>query len=161
MGLCGIQKEMKNERGGEMTNIDISPEAVEHLCAIHERYEQHGTVATLRALSAECERLKGINKKLCADFNLMNQLGAKQDAALTQSRAEMAKLLAMNDAGYDTVTYRAVAAADARGMRRAAELALQRKGDGTATLGHPYDKGYLAACDACAAAILALIGEKK
>ena len=52
-------------------------------------------------------------------------------------------------------------AAEARGMRRAAELALQRKGDGTAALGHPYDKGYLAACDACAAAIIALIGEKK
>jgi hypothetical protein len=32
--------------------IDITPEAVEHLCAIHEGYEQHGTVATLRALSA-------------------------------------------------------------------------------------------------------------
>ena len=46
-------------------------------------------------------------------------------------------------------------------LREAAELALQRKGDGTATLGHPYDKGYLAACDACAAAILALIGENK
>ena len=46
-------------------------------------------------------------------------------------------------------------------LREAAELALQRKGDGTATLDHPYDKGYLAACDACAAAIIALIGEKK
>ena len=54
-----------------------------------------------------------------------------------------------------------VAAARERGMREAAELALQRKGDGTATLDHPYDKGYLAACDACAAAILALIGENK
>jgi hypothetical protein len=32
--------------------IDITPEAVEHLCKIHEGYEQHGTVATLRALSA-------------------------------------------------------------------------------------------------------------
>jgi hypothetical protein len=32
--------------------IDITPEAIEHLCAIHEGYEQHGTVATLRALSA-------------------------------------------------------------------------------------------------------------
>jgi hypothetical protein len=31
---------------------DITPEAVEHLCAIHEGYGQHGTVATLRALSA-------------------------------------------------------------------------------------------------------------
>jgi len=40
------------------------------------------------------------------------------EAALTQSREEMAKLLAMNDAGYDTVTKRAVAAA----YERAAEM---------------------------------------
>lgn len=41
------------------------------------------------------------------------------EAALTQSREEMAKLLAMNDAGYDTVTKRAVAAA----YERAADAA--------------------------------------
>ena len=42
------------------------------------------------ALSSECKRLKDLNTKLCADFNLMNQHGAKQDAALTNSRAETA-----------------------------------------------------------------------
>jgi peptidoglycan hydrolase CwlO-like protein len=35
-----------------------------------------------RALSAEIERVKVLNVKLCADFNLMNQHGAKQDALL-------------------------------------------------------------------------------
>lgn len=78
-----------------MTDIDISSEAVEQLA----HHDDIGGDAlrfapTLRALSA----------------------------ALTQSRAEMAKLLAMNDAGYDTVTYRAVAAAEARGMRKAAAI---------------------------------------
>lgn len=38
----------------------------------------------------------------------------------------------------------------------AAAVAIARKGNGEATLDHPYDKGYLAACDSCAAAILAL-----
>ena len=36
---------------------------------------------------------------------------------------------------------------------RCAKVAIAQKGDGTATLDHPYDKGYLAACDAIAAAI--------
>jgi hypothetical protein len=39
-------------RGGPTKTIDITLEAVEHLCKIHEGYEQHGTVATLRALSS-------------------------------------------------------------------------------------------------------------
>ena len=38
----------------------------------------------------------------------------------------------------------------------AAAVAIARKGNGEATLDHPYDKGYLAACDSCAAAILAI-----
>ena len=38
----------------------------------------------------------------------------------------------------------------------AAAVAIARKGNGEATLDHPYDKGYLAACDSCAAAIIAL-----
>ena len=38
----------------------------------------------------------------------------------------------------------------------AAAVAIARKGNGEATLDHPYDKGYLAACDSCAASILAL-----
>jgi len=44
-----------------------------------------------------------------------------------------------------------------QGMREAAAIALQRKGDGVATLDHPYDKGYLAACDAIAKSILVAI----
>ena len=38
----------------------------------------------------------------------------------------------------------------------ASAVAIARKGNGEATLDHPYDRGYLAACDSCAAAILAL-----
>lgn len=38
---------------------------------------------------------------------------------------------------------------------RCAKVAIGRKGDGTATLDHPYDKGYLAACDVVASAIRA------
>ena len=56
-----------------------------------------------------------------------------------------------------------LAAANARADRardaalvEAAAVAIARKGNGEATLDHPYDKGYLAACDSCAAAILAL-----
>ena len=50
----------------------------------------------------------------------------------------------------------AVATARDAALLEAARIASGRKGDGTATLEHPYDKGYLAACDVCAAAILAL-----
>ena len=53
-----------------MTNINISPEAVEHLCTIHEGYEQHGTVATLRALSAA---LKQSRAETAAAYELLNR----------------------------------------------------------------------------------------
>lgn len=50
---------------------DILREAVEHLCEIHEGYEQYGTVATLRALRDALderlnfeEALKDENKRL-------------------------------------------------------------------------------------------------
>ena len=39
-----------------MTDIDISPDAIEHLCFIHAGYEQHGTVTTLRAMQAALQR---------------------------------------------------------------------------------------------------------
>lgn len=39
---------------------------------------------------------------------------------------------------------------------RAAEVAIKRKGIGADTMPHPYDDGYLAACDECARAIRAL-----
>jgi hypothetical protein len=136
-----------------MTNdIDISPEAVGNLTnRIDEWWEyQHGhlfteSATTLRTLSEaleqsreECANLAawqcvytdGKTGIVCDEYG--NQF-CQQSRDLTQSRAETA-------AAYE----------------RAAELALQRKGDGTATLDHPYDKGYLAACDACAKAIRAI-----
>lgn len=85
-----------------MTNdIDISPEAVESLKS---RVAEFWAYDTGHLFGAADDMIDALS------------------AALTQSRAEMAKLLAMNDAGYDTVTYRAVAAAEARGMRKAAAI---------------------------------------
>ncbi len=42
-----------------------------------------------------------------------------------------------------------------------AQVAIQRKGIGSATMSHPYDAGYLAACDECAAVIRALSAAKE
>ena len=146
-----------------MTDIDISPEAVEHLCAIHEGYEQHGTVATLRALSAALTKLQqgqpyryiGKDMKTILARDLEDQRDAAL-AALTQSRAETAAAyeraakqcdkIAGNTADFPRDHRRAAgqcasniralatpdqssaltaieAAAEARGMRKAAEIA--------------------------------------
>lgn len=90
MGLCGIQKDMKNERGEEMTNIDISPEAVEHLCAIHEGYEQHGTVATLRALSAALDQSQDLVDRWINTSSEQDQTNYELREALTKSQAALA-----------------------------------------------------------------------
>lgn len=58
-------------------------------------------------LKARLRELRGTYGVGDEAANCIEQL----EAALTQSREERAKLLAMNDAGYDTVTKRAVAAA--------------------------------------------------
>lgn len=41
-----------------MSDVDISPEAAEHLCGIHREYGRHGTVATLRAQAARIAALE-------------------------------------------------------------------------------------------------------
>lgn len=46
--------------------------------------------AELAAAQAEISRLTKINVKLCADFNLMNQHGAKQDAEIARLTAALA-----------------------------------------------------------------------
>lgn len=44
------------------------------------------------AAQAEIARLAKINVKLCADFNLMNQHGAKQDTEIARLTAALATL---------------------------------------------------------------------
>ena len=52
----------------------------------------------LTAKDAEIARLTEINVKLCADFNAMNQHGAKQDAALAAALTRVAVLEGVADA---------------------------------------------------------------
>jgi predicted PhzF superfamily epimerase YddE/YHI9 len=82
--------------------IDITPKAVEHLCAIHEGYEQHGTVATLHTLSAALKDkqddtyLRGFNAgqlslKNAGEFTVIDSPElADLRAALTAAQAETA-----------------------------------------------------------------------
>ena len=70
--------------------INISPEAVEHLCAIHEGYEQHGTVATLRALSAALTESQDLVDRWINTSSEQDQTIYELREALTKSRAETA-----------------------------------------------------------------------
>ena len=99
----------------------------------------------LRTLAAENATLRAENEEL--DF-LRHEGGPDSVAAM---EIELATLRASEAAA----NARADQARDAA-LVEAAAVAIARKGNGEATLDHPYDKGYLAACDSCAASILAL-----
>ena len=84
-------------------------------------------------------------------------------AAVAARVAHMRLCLNNHDADLIEALASQLSAANARAdqardaaLVEAAAVAIARKGNGEATLDHPYDKGYLAACDSCAAAILAL-----
>lgn len=132
--------------------IDITPEAVEHLCAIHEEYEQHGTVDTLRALSAALQdyqrgqayRYLGKNGLPILARDLEDQrdaaIAALQDAqAETTAVIEWAAELASNIAPLLSVPVqqairaitpsdskaaldRMITEAEKRGLRKAADI---------------------------------------
>lgn len=75
--------------------IDISREAVDHLCDIHTGYLQHGTVATLQALRAELDEAEA----RAADYEdqIANLLPAVNREAVEQ-RARAVKADAERDA---------------------------------------------------------------
>mgnify|MGYP003397029817 CR=1 FL=1 len=98
----------------------------------------------LRAIAAENASLRAEQAMLKFDIDKMLTQIEEHNAAWDELRASEAAAVARADHARDAA------------LVEAAAVAIARKGNGEATLDHPYDKGYLAACDSCAASILAL-----
>jgi hypothetical protein len=104
--------------------IDITPEAVKHLCAIHDGYEQHGTVATLRALSAALTAAQ--SETASAYVVAADMIESECDDDMTRAE-EAAMIRALTPADSKAALARMLADAEERGMRKSldaiAELA--------------------------------------
>ena len=101
-------------------------------------------VDLITTLAAENASLRAEQAMLKFDIDKMLTQIEEHNAAWDELRASEAAAVARADHARDAA------------LVEAAAVAIARKGNGEATLDHPYDKGSLAACDSCAAAILAL-----
>ena len=131
--------------GFVVTQTDMLPSATD--------LSQAAVAAALEAAAVIAETHHVYQAHVCAARIRAQITPAQHDALAAHVAAEVAKALADER---DAANARADNARDAA-LVAAAAVAIARKGNGEATLDHPYDKGYLAACDSCAAAILAII----
>ena len=76
----------------------------------------------LAAAQAEIARLSRINVKLCADFNLMNQHGAKQDTEITRLQMALAETEALEMQHGAAIARLTAALATARELREAVQI---------------------------------------